>query len=256
MLHFFEKGQGQVLLLLHGFCETGELWQDFSESLGSEFRVICPDLPGFGNSPLPDETLTLASVAEQLAQWMHEQQIIQPIVIGHSLGGYVALALLERMGGNDGIKAIGLVHSTAFADDQDKKEMRNRSLAFLKKFGVDKFVSSFIPPLFPEHRRADLAPELQTAIEQGKRTSLEALLAYTIAMRDREEQLSRLRNFSGPKLMLAGTVDSAVKIEASRAQQDAFTQYVELEGIGHLGMIEDKELTLHLVRDFVRSALS
>ena len=256
MLHFFEKGQGQALILLHGFCETGELWRDFSEALGSEFRVLCPDLPGFGNSPLPDETLSLASVAEQLEQWMQVHHIKQPIVIGHSLGGYVALALLERMGGQDGLKAIGLVHSTAFADDEDKKEMRNRSLAFLKKFGVDKFVSSFIPPLFPGHRRVELAAELQTAIEQGKRTSVEALLAYTSAMRDRKEQLSRLKNFSGQKLMLAGTADTAVKIEASRAQQDAFTQYVELEGIGHLGMIEDKEQTLQLVRDFVRSALS
>jgi pimeloyl-ACP methyl ester carboxylesterase len=254
MLHFFEKGQGHPLLLLHGFCESGEMWHYLADSLSTQYRVICPDLPGFGNSALTHPIQSLEEVAEQLEGWMQAEQIQNPIVMGHSLGGYVALALLERMGNR--IKAIGLLHSTAFGDDLDKKEMRNRTLTFLKKHGAAKFVTSFVPQLFPDHRRIELAEAMAQAIEDGKRSSLEGLLAYTVAMRDRKDRLAVLQQFAGPKLLLAGTLDGSVKIESSRAQQEVFTHYIELEGVGHLGMVEEKEKTLAVVQDFVREVLS
>lgn len=254
MLHFFEKGQGHPLLLLHGFCESGEMWNYLADSLSTQYRVICPDLPGFGNSELTHPIQSLEEVAEQLEGWMQAEQIQNPIVMGHSLGGYVALALLERMGNR--IKAIGLLHSTAFGDDLDKKEMRNRTLTFLKKHGAAKFVTSFVPQLFPDHRRIELAEAMAQAIEDGKRSSLEGLLAYTVAMRDRKDRLGVLQQFAGPKLLQAGTLDGSVKIESSRAQQEAYTHYIELEGVGHLGMVEEKEKTLAVVQDFVREVLS
>ena len=254
MLHFFEKGQGPALLFLHGFCETGEMWRHLADSLSSQYRVLCPDLPGFGSSPITHPITCLEDVAEQLEEWIDALQIQQPIVLGHSLGGYVALALLERMGNR--IKAIGLLHSTAFGDDLEKKEMRNRTLTFLKKHGAAKFVTSFVPQLFPDHRRIELAEAMAQAIEDGKRSSLEGLLAYTVAMRDRKDRLGVLQQFAGPKLLLAGTLDGSVKIESSRAQQEAFTHYIELEGVGHLGMVEEKEKTLAVVQDFVREVLS
>jgi pimeloyl-ACP methyl ester carboxylesterase len=254
MLHFFEKGQGPALLFLHGFCETGEMWRHFADSLSTLYRVVCPDLPGFGNSPLSDPIQSLEEVAERLEHFLDDQHIQHPIVLGHSLGGYVALALLERMG--DRIQAIGLLHSTAFADDLEKKEMRNRVLIFLNKHGAAKFVSSFVPQLFPEHRREELGDAMAHAIEDGQRSSLEGLLAYTVAMRDRQDRIAVLQQFAGPKLLLAGTLDGAVKIDSSRAQQKYFTHYTELEGVGHLGMVEEKEKTLTVVQEFVREVLS
>jgi pimeloyl-ACP methyl ester carboxylesterase len=254
MLHFFEKGQGHPLLFLHGFCESGEMWRYFAYSLSTQYRVICPDLPGFGDSVLTRPIQSLEEVAEQLESWLQELQIQNPIVLGHSLGGYVALALLERMGNR--IQAIGLLHSTAYADDLEKKGMRNRVLTFLKKHGAVKFVTSFVPQLFPEHRRIELAEAMEQAIEDGKRSSLEGLLAYTVAMRDRKDRMEVLQQFAGPKLLLAGILDESVKIESSRAQQGAYTHYIELEGVGHLGMVEEKERTLALVESFIKEALS
>jgi len=248
MIYFFEKGAGQPVVLLHGFCESGQMWNYFAEELSNNFRVICPDLPGFGDSPIGGDRISLEEVAVQLEEWMDENHIADPIVIGHSLGGYEALALLELMGNR--IKAIGLFHSTAFPDDEEKKGMRDRTIVFLKKNGVEKFVTSFVPPLFPEKRREELASEIESAIEEAKRSSLDGLIAYAGAMRDRKDRLEILRNFTGPKLLIAGTEDSAVKIEASRAQQDAFSHYVELPGVGHMGMVEEREKTLEVVREF------
>ncbi|OOG70679.1 alpha/beta fold hydrolase [Algoriphagus sp. A40] len=252
-IHFFEKGKGQPLVLIHGFCETSRMWEDFAEKLSEEFRVICPDLPGIGGSPISGDQVALEEVAVILEEWLDENQIMNPIVIGHSLGGYVALALLEQIGNR--MKAIGLFHSTAFADDLEKKEMRNRTIVFLKKNGVEKFVTSFVPPLFPENRRDELSSEIAAAIEDGKRSSLDGLVAFTGAMRYRKDRLEVLTHFSGPKLLIAGTEDGAVKIASSRAQKHAFTQYHELEGVGHMGMIEKKQETLELVRKFALEAL-
>ncbi|MBN7809869.1 alpha/beta hydrolase [Algoriphagus sp. H41] len=252
-IHFFEKGKGQPLVLIHGFCETSRMWTDFAEELSTDFRVICPDLPGIGDSPIAGDQISLEEVAVSLEEWMDENQIKNPIVVGHSLGGYVTLALLELMGSR--LKAVGLFHSSAFADAADKKETRNRAIVFLKKHGVDKFVTSFVPPLFPEDKSEELKAEIERAIEDGKRSSLDGLVAFTGAMRDRKERIDVLKNFSGPKLLIAGTEDGAVKIEASRAQKDAFTHYVELEGVGHMGMVEKKEETINLIREFARAQL-
>lgn len=253
MIHFFEKGEGQPLILIHGYCETGRMWADFAESLSSEFRVMCPDLPGIGESAISGDQISLEEVAVHLEDWMDTNNIENPIIIGHSLGGYVALGLLELMGNR--IKAIGLFHSTAFADDADKKGMRNRTITFLRKNGVEKFVTSFVPPLFPESRREDLAKEIEMAIEDGKRSTLNGLIAFAGAMRDRPERLEVLKFFSGPKLLIAGTEDGAVKIEASRTQKDAFSHYFELQGVGHMGMVESKEETLEIVREFAIASM-
>lgn len=251
-INFFEKGKGQPLVLIHGFCESGKMWGTFADSLSQDLRVICPDLPGFGDSPISRDQISLEEVAVMLEDWMESNRIENPIVIGHSLGGYVALALLELMGSR--LKAIGLFHSTAFPDDADKKEMRNRTIAFLKKNGVEKFVTSFVPPLFPENRRDELSKEIEAAIEDAKRSSLNGLVAYSGAMRDRKDRAEVLRDFSGSKLLIAGTEDGAVKIESSRAQKAAYSQYIELQGVGHMGMVEEKEKTLEIIREYCLKA--
>lgn len=247
-ISFFEKGSGQPLVLIHGFCEIAEMWRDIAEALSAHFRVICPDLPGCGKSPLNLSQNSLEEVAVQLEDWMESQNIQDPIVIGHSLGGYVTLALLELMGAK--LKAVGLFHSTAFADDEEKKGMRNRTVTFLKKHGVDTFVTSFVPPLIPEQKRDDFQDEIDLAIQQAKQSTLEGLIYYTKAMRDRKDRFEVLKGYGGSKLMIAGTEDGAVKIDASRAHKAAITDYHELEGVGHLGMIERKNECIGILKGF------
>ncbi|MBN3581577.1 alpha/beta hydrolase [Algoriphagus aestuarii] len=247
-IQFFEKGQGPALILIHGFCETAAMWEDFADALSSEFRVICPDLPGVGQSLIDSETLSMEEIAVILESWLEEKQILYPIVIGHSLGGYVTLALAELMGQK--LKGIGLFHSTAFSDSQEKKEMRDRTVTFLVKHGVEKFVTSFVPPLFPEARREELDEEIQKAIDQAKDCSLQGLIALTRAMRDRKDRFDVLADFQGPKLMIAGELDTAVPLEASKKHQEIVTTYLELPGTGHMGMVEQKAETIAILREF------
>jgi pimeloyl-ACP methyl ester carboxylesterase len=247
--HFSDKGMGQPIVFIHGFCEIGAMWDAIAYPLASDFHIFCPDLPGFGKSPMASNHITLEEVAVQLEEWMEEQKIENPIVIGHSLGGYVALALLELMGNR--IKGLGLIHSTALADDEEKKNSRNKTITFVKKHGVDKFVTAFVPQLFTASTRTQFEKEIDLTVTQSKESSLIGLIAYSKAMRDRKSRIQFLWDYKGPKLLIAGTEDSVVKIEESRLQKDAFTAYHELAGIGHMGHVEQKEAVIEILSKFM-----
>ncbi len=249
VIYFSEKGNGHPVVFIHGFCEIGAMWEDIASALSSNFHIFYPDLPGFGKTPIDSDHISLEEVAVQLAEWMEEQKIENPIVIGHSLGGYVALALLELMGNR--IKGIGLIHSTAFDDDEEKKHSRNKTIAFIKKQGVDKFVTAFVPQLFTNSNRVQFQSEIEKAVDQAKASTLDGLIAFSKAMRDRKSRFSILENYKGPKLLIAGTEDGSVKIEASRLQKNAFSAYYELEGVGHMGQVERKEEVIEILREFI-----
>jgi pimeloyl-ACP methyl ester carboxylesterase len=249
MITYKKQGSGPALLLIHGFCESKEMWETFSNELSTSHTVYCPDLPGFGESSLNGTHVSLEETALFLQEWRAEKEIQNPTVIGHSLGGYVTLALAELMG--SGLKAIGLFHSTAFADDEEKKSTRNKTISFIQKHGVDKFVEAFIPPLFSEQHRGEQVAQIEALTQLGKRSTKNGLVAFTAAMRDRKDRFDLWKTFPGPKLMIAGELDGAVKIEASRRHQPFASHYHELLGTGHMGMFEEKEKTLRMIREFL-----
>lgn len=249
MIAFSQKGNGQPLILIHGFCESKEMWKTFSDHLSTSFQVFCPDLPGFGESPIENEQISLEETAVMLQDWMQANQIHHPIIIGHSLGGYVTLALAELMGKD--IKAIGLFHSTAFADDEEKKKIRNKTIDFIKKNGVDKFIDSFVPPLFSEQHQTSLSEKIEELIVLGKKSSKKGILAFIEAMRDRKDRFEVWKTFEGPKLMISGELDAAVKIESSRLHKPFATHYHEMSGVGHMGMFEQQEEAIRTIEKFL-----
>ena len=251
MIAFSQKGSGQPLILIHGFCESKEMWETFSDHLSTFFQVFCPDLPGFGDSPFGQGQISLEETAVLLHDWMQENHIQNPIIIGHSLGGYVTLALAELMGHE--LKAIGLFHSTSFPDDEEKKKIRNKTIDFVKKNGVDKFIDSFVPPLFSEQHRTEQSEKMKELIVLGKKSSKQGILTFMAAMRDRKDRFEVWKTFQGPKLMISGELDPAVKIESSRLHKPFATHYHELKGVGHMGMFEDTEKTLKMVEDFLKA---
>ncbi|MCR9016950.1 alpha/beta fold hydrolase [Aquiflexum gelatinilyticum] len=249
MIKFVSNGKGNPIILIHGFCESKEMWITHSKELAKSHTVYCIDLPGFGESPLEQDNITLEEVAVILHDWIEEEGIQNPAVIGHSLGGYVALAMAELMG-ND-LAAIGLFHSTAFPDDEEKKKTRNKTITFIKKHGVDKFIDSFVPPLFSEQHRITHKNKIEELTALGKKSSKKGVLAYLSAMRDRKDRMEVWKNFLGRKLMIAGVLDGAVKIEGSRMHEPYADDYFELPEVGHMGMFEEEEKTLIIIQDFL-----
>ncbi|MFD2035064.1 alpha/beta fold hydrolase [Belliella marina] len=249
MIRYTKQGTGKPIIFLHGFCETKEMWKTFSDQLANNFTIYCLDLPGFGESGLASKQISLEEVAVIIHDWMEEQKIQQPTIIGHSLGGYVALAMAELLGSE--LAGIGLFHSTAFADDEEKKHTRNKTIAFIKKHGVEKFIESFVPPLFAAQHQERLEEEITTLIQYGKKTAMETVLAYIETMRDRKDRFEVWKTFGGAKLMIAGTLDPAISIKASQQHKPYTTSYYELNGVGHMGMFEERESCLKIIKAFL-----
>ncbi len=250
---YTDSGTGNPVIFLHGFCESKEMWEFFKTNLSSKYRVLCPDLPGFGDSPLLKDTLSIETVAEALISWMQVLNVVDPVVIGHSLGGYVTLRLAEQLGGN--LKGIGLFHSTAMADDEGKVGVRNKTVTFLKKFGTVPFVNSFLPQLFPEKKQEDLKEVIGKLLDRARAIAPESVIAYTEAMRDRSDRSDVLEGFGGNKFFIAGEFDSAIPIQNSRKHFNWVTDYLELKETGHMGMFEKPNETLVYVDQFLRKTL-
>lgn len=248
------SGKGKPVVLLHGFCETRELWSYFKEHLSKNHQVIALDLPGFGGSPLPEDGFSITDIALLTKNFLEGLSVKNPIVIGHSMGGYVTLEIARQF--PVFVRAFGLFHSSAFEDSEEKKNNRNKAIEFVKKNGASAFAESFVPSLFYNKNRKFFSGEINKAIKMAASTPQETLIAYTKAMRDRADNTNILKTFNGPILIIGGDKDGAVPPEKTK-QMAGLPKYPHihiLPDIGHVGMIEKKEETLHIVDAFIKSS--
>ncbi len=248
-LHFREAGNGPPIILLHGFCETSEIWDDFVPPLATQFRVLMPDLPGFGKSGIIPGLFIIDQVADNVATWISSLEIPAAMVIGHSLGGYVTLALAEKY--PEKVKGFGLFHSTAFADSPEKKENRDKVIEFVSEHGVKPFLSTFVPGLFFDKSH----PAMPIVHRIASQTDRVTLLRYTAAMRDRRDRSMMLSKNEIPKLLIAGREDVSVPIQASRemAKMGQKSSFFELSGVAHMGFFEAKTECQDIITRFTES---
>jgi pimeloyl-ACP methyl ester carboxylesterase len=245
---FQETGNGPVILLIHGFPMNRLVWDEFRFLLSNEFRVISIDLPGFGQSPLPTSSFTLDDVADIILDWLSEKNIQTCIPIGHSLGGYVTLAMAGKSSSQ--FAGFGLFHSTAYADSVEKKESRLKLIEFVKRNGVFAFTSNFIPPLFadPQH------PAIEKVRSLCIQSSAEAVEIYTQAMRARAERLDVIKKFDKPILFISGEKDGGIPAETI-LEQGSLSKTSEihiLPNAAHMGMFEHPEICARVIRDFAK----
>lgn len=243
-LHFSETGTGPTILLIHGFPFNQQVWKDFGEKLAESVRVVTVDLPGFGKSPLLPEGFALSDVATTLLSWMQQRNYDRPFVVGHSLGGYIALAMAEQ--DPTAMAGLCLFHSTAIADNEEKKASRDKVLDFVARQGVRAFTSNFVSDLYADPRHHSITRVKNIAVQ----ASTDAVIGYTRAMRDRPDRRPVLQSFPGRVLLLAGEKDKGIPAESVVEQGKLHTgsRTVILPDVAHMGMFESenacaKELT-------------
>lgn len=249
MIYSKQSGEGNVVVLIHGFCETHAIWDTTQLDLASSFHTINIDLPGYGNSDLSAVSITIEEVAKHIVKHLKHLGVDSCVIIGHSLGGYIALAIAEIY--PDFLKGFGLFHSTAFADDVEKKKNRIKLIEFIKKYGVSPFISSFVPALFANTNHKSI-PDL---ILNAEKTSKNTALKYTEAMKNRKDRTEILKTFRHPILLIAGTQDLAIPLQDSQEQSKMIDNcyYKELAGVGHMGMIESPQPCLDKMYDFINA---
>ena len=237
-------GTGKPIMLIHGFGEDGDIWEHQVEFLKDHYQIIVPDLPGSGQSDLIKD-MSIEGMAECIKAVIDNEypdlSAQQICLIGHSMGGYITLAFAEKY--PDVLNGFGLVHSSAYADDDAKKAARLKSIEFIEANGAYDFLKTAIPGLFGEIWSPTHQEEITTLVQKGNNFSTEALTQYYRAMIARPERTAVLKNFSRPVLFIMGEHDKAVPFEQSMKQTPLLNlAYIHiLRSSAHMGMWEERE---------------
>ncbi|WP_150273520.1 alpha/beta fold hydrolase [Paenibacillus tepidiphilus] len=241
-----DQGQGEVILLLHGFCGSSDYWERVVPYLSRGCRVITPDLRGHGASDAPLGPYSIDQMADDVLSLLEHLEIPQCYLLGHSLGGYIALSFAQRHPSR--LKGFGLIHSTGYPDSEEAREKRLKSVTTIQNEGITAFVDGLIPALFapgaaPQH--------LVRAKEIGYRTPPQGAIGAALAMRERPDRRDVISATALPVLLVAGTEDSVVSAERTFTSDKANVTKATIAGAGHMSMFEAPERLSEIIKDFV-----
>jgi len=231
-------GKGPAVMLIHGFAFDSTIWNALLPELSQRFRVLCIDLPGFGDSSLV-EGYTMEKLADLFAAVLDAEQLPDCVLIGHSMGGYAGLAFAEKY--PEKLRGLGLCHSHPFADSSEKSENRRRSIALIEKRGHEHFVREMIPSLFAESFATSQAPLIERLTARSIAFASRAYTAGLTAMRRRPDRSFLLQEHSSlPWLFIMGSNDQFVPLDALKevVLSPEIASIELLEGVGHMGMFE------------------
>jgi pimeloyl-ACP methyl ester carboxylesterase len=255
-IYYKITGKGKPVVLVHGFAEDSDVWKYQQDELAKHFQLIIPDLPGSGHSEMTED-MSIEGMAASIYQLLLNESLQLPsparvIMIGHSMGGYITLAFAEKH--PEMLEAFGLFHSTAYADTAEKKNARQRGIAFIRTHGSYEFLQQSVPNLFSDIYRTRNSNAVKNMIEQYKNFEPVALAAYYAAMIERPDRTAVLKSFNKPVLFIAGKNDKAIPFEDSM-QQCHLPQlsYIHiLENTAHMGMWEEPEKATSALASFLQ----
>lgn len=237
---YYTSGRGKPVLLMHGFAEDHSIWSHQIQSLSEKYYVIAPDLFGTNKSAhLEREKISIVDYATAIKEIIIAEQIDKLIMIGHSMGGYITIAYYKLY--SEDLIAIGLVHSSIFADDEIKKELRSRAIDFIRENGSKAFLKTSIPGLFHDIQKHE--SDIKHLIQKSDCISEKSLIQQYQAMRERPDQSQLLSESKIPVMYIAGINDQAVPFSVSQKQFHVSPiSYVKLlKKSAHMGMIEETE---------------
>jgi pimeloyl-ACP methyl ester carboxylesterase len=236
------RGSGLPVLLVHGFTEDRSIWNPLISGMEGKYRWLIPDLPGSGDSPFNKNLHTLADLAEALQAILQEEGIRQAVLIGHSMGGYISLAFAEKYPGL--LKGLGLFHSTAYADREEKKEARKKSMAFIRNHGSALYVEQSLPGLFSERFKKQHPEKIREQIERHANFDPASLVQYLEMMMNRKDNTRILKDMEIPALFIMGEEDPAAPLKdvLEQCHLPRISYIHILAETAHMGMLENTNL--------------
>jgi pimeloyl-ACP methyl ester carboxylesterase len=246
---FTDEGKGKAIVFLHGFLASKKMWEPFAKELSKTQRVITIDLLGHGNTDCLSYVHTMEEMAEAVQEVIHYLKLRKYFLIGHSLGGYVSLAMAEN--NPDNIKGLVMFHSTAKADSKQKKIDRGRAIKIVKR-NTKVFINEAIPNLFntqykPYKRGITQIKKLALA------TSKQGIVAALEGMKNRIDREIILKFAPYPVLFIIGEKDNILPYKdlVNQAKLPDNGNYLLLKKVGHMGFIESKQETYKTIKKFV-----
>lgn len=247
-VNYTELGKGRAVVLLHGFLENSSMWKNLIPELSKNNRVISIDLLGHGETGCLGYIHTMEMMAEAVEAVLEKLEITKAIFIGHSMGGYVALAYADLF--SNKVNGLCLMNSTAKADTVEKQLNRDRAIAAVKK-NHRIFIGVSIPNLFRLKNRTIYANEIKALKEEALKMSVQGIIAALEGMKIRKNREAILHNNSYKLLMVIGEKDpvlnSAELIEQTKGTAMEIVEFSD----GHMSHIENCEELSYIIMQFI-----
>jgi 3-oxoadipate enol-lactonase len=240
MLNYNEAGDGPVVVLLHGFPLNRTIWSQQMAHLKKHYRVITPDLPGHGGSAAFPEggPATMKRMAREVLALLDTLKIDQAAIAGHSMGGYVALALQQAA--PERVPGLGLISTQARADTPEARDGRLNLAAKVHMHGAGVVAEGMGPKLFgPSVTSED--PRYQSTVAMIQETPGDGVRCALLGMAERPDMREGLTGITVPTLVLVGTEDKVIPLERSQCMAANIPRavLVKVPGAGHMPMLED-----------------
>lgn len=248
---FTDEGKGRTVVLLHGFLGAAEIWKPLAENLKKSYRVITIDLPGHGESDVIGYAHSMERMADCVKAVLDHLRLKRYVMIGHSMGGYVALAYADVY--PDNLRGLCLFHSSAYPDSEQKKIDRTRAIEVVKA-NKTIYTKTTIANLFAKKNHKYLKDEMAFALGIAKKTSQRGIVAALFGMRDRPARDIILGMVQYPVMMVIGELDNVLPYEQLLEQAQVLKQptVLYLAHDGHFGFLESPKVTTREVRKWLR----
>ncbi|NRB83316.1 MAG: alpha/beta hydrolase [Winogradskyella sp.] len=247
-IYYTDNGEGPAVVLLHGFLETSAMWVDFIPELSKNNRVICIDLLGHGQTDCIGYVHTMEAMADALRAVLYELNIVKAKIIGHSMGGYVALALAEQEPAL--VESLCLMNSTFEADDDDRKALRARANEMVKS-NFENMVRMSFANLFAAESKMKFKSAYESALEIALETPVQGYIAANEGMRLRPNRLEVFKKVKGKQLLILGQKDILISVKNLKSQTKDTKIILEELSEGHMSHIENKSDLSYLLLRFI-----
>ncbi|MBC9794554.1 alpha/beta fold hydrolase [Sinomicrobium weinanense] len=239
-----ERGRGPAVVLLHGLLESSRVWNGLVPELSRKNRVIAIDLLGHGQTGCLGYVHTMEMMAGAVEEVLKYLKVRRAVFIGHSMGGYVALAFAEEH--PDTVKGLILLNSTARADDEMRRKNRDRAIAAVKK-DHKSFIRMAITNIFRPKNRSIFRKEIKEIKTEALKTPLQGIVAALEGMKIRDDREVLLHFSPYRKMMIAGKKDPVLDFDTLMDQaRGADITIFEIPD-GHMGHIENKNEVLRAI---------
>ncbi len=248
-ISYSDIGKGSTVVLLHGFLENKTMWKDLAPNLSKKNRVLSIDLLGHGETECLGYVHSMEENAEIVKAVLSHLKIRKAVIIGHSMGGYVALAFAEMFPTT--IKGLVLLNSTAKEDSHERKINRDRAIKAVKQNYIN-FVRMSIANLFSENKRDQLKNEIENVKLEALKTPLQGIVASLEGMKIRKDRQFILKETDFSKLLILGKNDGVLLYKDHFSQIiDTNTELISFPE-GHMSHIENKDELEKVIDNFLR----
>lgn len=252
-LHVAEQGEDRPLLLVHGFPLDHSMWRHQVESLSASYRVIAPDLRGFGQSHgIGDHVCRMEQYADDLARLLDELNVHEPVALcGLSMGGYIAWQFWARHRAK--LDRLILCDTRSAADSADAAKARLENAERVMREGTSVVAEAMLGKLFAEETVREQPEVVEATRQQMLRAPREGVAAALRGMAERPDFTPLLPRIDLPVLVLCGEKDAISPPDEMQAIARAIpsAEYVEIARAGHLAPLEQPAAVNDALRAFL-----